>query len=63
MKARVDPNICTGCGPCVEACPAVFEMGDDGIARVKLTPVPKDQEAACREAAANCPPEAIKIEE
>lgn len=61
MKAIVN-DTCTGCGLCVETCPEVFEMGDDSMAKVKKDPVPKEQEDACREAAAGCPVEAIVLE-
>jgi ferredoxin len=62
MKAAVDKDLCAGCGVCVDVCPEVFEMKDDK-AEVKATPVPADAEASCREAADQCPTEAIKIEE
>jgi ferredoxin len=64
MKARVDPDTCTGCGACVDTCPEVFELpeGSD-VARVKVDPVPPEAEAPCREAAEGCPVEAISIEE
>ena len=26
MKAKVDPELCTGCGACEETCPEVFEL-------------------------------------
>jgi len=38
-------------------------MGDDDIAQVKVEAVPKEFEAACREAAEVCPVEAISVEE
>jgi len=60
MKATVDSQACTGCGLCVEACPEVFEMGD-GVAVVKADPVPPTGERRCREAAAECPVDAIEV--
>ncbi|MBU4211786.1 MAG: ferredoxin [Kiritimatiellae bacterium] len=62
MKAIVDLDLCTGCGLCVDTCPAVFEM-DDAVARLLVESVPEDALDTCREAADNCPVEAIKIEE
>ena len=62
MKAIVDLDLCTGCGLCVDTCPAVFEM-NDAVARVLVESVPEDALDTCREAADNCPVEAIKIEE
>lgn len=61
MKAFVDPDLCTGCGLCVDSCPAVFEM-NDAIAKVRVEEVPEEATQACREAADNCPVEAIRIE-
>lgn len=62
MKAIVDVNLCTGCGLCVDTCPAVFEM-DDAVARVLVESVPANAQDNCREAADNCPVEAINIKE
>lgn len=60
MKAKVDANTCTGCGLCTDTCPEVFELSDD-VAIVKVDIVPDEARESCREAAANCPVEAISI--
>ncbi len=62
MKAKVDENLCTGCGLCVDICPEVFEMGDT-VSTVKVDIVPHEFEDKTKEAAENCPVEAISIEE
>ena len=61
MKAIVDKDLCTGCGLCVSTCPEVFEMEDD-VAAVKVDTVPKDVEESCKQAAEDCPVEAISCE-
>jgi ferredoxin len=61
MQAKVDKDLCTGCGLCADTCPDVFEMSDDK-ASVKASPVPQNAEDSCREAKENCPVEAISIE-
>ena len=35
MKVWIDQDLCTGDGLCVEICPPLFFMGDDGLAYVK----------------------------
>ncbi|MDO9351117.1 MAG: ferredoxin [Deltaproteobacteria bacterium] len=62
MKVTVDEETCIGCEVCVDTCPEVFEMADDK-ARPKTIEVPKDVVESCREAAENCPVEAIQIED
>jgi len=61
MKAVVDKDICIGCGLCVEICPQVFLMEQDSKAKAKDDLVPLDMQAFCRDAAQQCPVEAIKI--
>ena len=63
MKAKVDENTCIGCGLCESTCPEVFKMNDDNIAEVIVDQVPVEAEASCREAAENCPADAISLED
>lgn len=62
MKAIVNIDLCTGCGLCVDTCPAVFEM-DGAVAKVLVANVPAGAQDTCRDAADNCPVEAINIKE
>jgi ferredoxin len=62
MKAAVNKDLCTGCGLCVSTCPDVFEMGQD-VAEVKGDSVPEAALDSAKEAAQNCPVEAITIED
>jgi len=62
MRVTVDEDTCIGCGLCAEECPEVFEMNDDKV-RVKVDEVPEDVTESCKEAAENCPVEAIQMED
>ena len=62
MKAVVDKDACTGCGLCVETCPDVFEMQDD-TAAVKGDAIPSGAEDSAKQAADDCPSEAITIQD
>jgi ferredoxin len=61
MKAIVDEDLCTGCELCTQTCPDVFEMVDD-VAKVIGDSVPADAEDSAKQAAEECPVEAIKFE-
>lgn len=62
MKARVDPDVCTGCGICIDMCPEVFDLQDD-VSVVTVETVPPEYEATVREAAEACPVDAIAVDE
>ncbi len=63
MKVRIDEELCTGCEECVEVAEDIFEMTDDGeLAKVKVETIPADLEDDVKEAAEDCPAEAIIIE-
>lgn len=58
MKAKVDADLCIGCGLCVTTCPEVFEMqGDKAV--VIGSAVPKNAEDTCKKATDECPVTAI----
>lgn len=62
MRAIVDADLCTGCELCTETCPEVFQMEDD-IAVSSVDVIPIDAVECAREAAEECPVEAIVLEE
>jgi ferredoxin len=61
VKARVDPDECTGCALCVDICPEVFKMLGD-LAVAKQDEVSSGTEESCMQAVEDCPVEAIIIE-
>ena len=63
MKVRIDKDLCSGTGLCQGTCPEVFEIDNDGLAKVLTEDVPDQYEDACREAADGCPTGAVIIEE
>ena len=63
MKARVDTETCIGCGLCEATCPEVFKLNSEDVSEVIVEVVPFEVEAKCREAAGNCPVQAITLEE
>ncbi|MEW6523334.1 MAG: ferredoxin [Bacillota bacterium] len=61
-RAKVDPELCIGCGLCADICPDVFEMDDtEGKAFVKDN-ADCAEAGCCEEAAESCPTAAIEVE-
>ncbi len=60
-KVYVDEDLCIGCGVCVDTCPDVFELTDDGKAEV-IDGAEEDIDCA-QDAADICPTGAIIIED
>ena len=60
-KVWIDEDECTGCGLCEDSCPEVFELND--IAEVKEGADFNEFEERIKEAAEDCPREAIHFEE
>ena len=76
MRVWIDQDLCTGDGLCVDHCPEVFVLLEDGIAYVREGPqvfndpggpgglarVPDARQQAVVHAAEDCPGECIFIE-
>lgn len=62
MKVKIDPDLCTGCEDCTEACPGLFKLGSDWIAVPTVDTVPPELEAEAVKTAELCQFEAIIIE-
>ncbi len=60
MRAKVDADVCTGCELCTQTCPEIFTMSGD-VAVAKGGDVASELEDTCRQAAEECPVEAIII--
>lgn len=63
MKTFVDQDTCISCGMCVSACNQVYEFNEDGKAEAIVDVVPPELEEDSRQAALNCPVEAIQTTE
>jgi ferredoxin len=61
MKAKIDADLCTACELCTSEVPDVFQMGDE-VAEVIVDEVPSGLEDSVKEAAEDCPVEAITVE-
>ncbi len=60
MTVKIDAALCTACGLCTDSVPQVFKMGKD-VAEVINPNVPAAMENAVRDAASDCPAEAIIV--
>ncbi len=61
MKCRLDSELCTACGLCSDSIPEIFRLDDDTVKVIKPD-IPVEMEEAVRDAASDCPVEAIIIE-
>ncbi len=64
MASRVVLNeeCCVGCGSCMEICPEVFQMSEDGEKALVIAPDKWDRERV-QDAIDTCPNECISIED
>ena len=62
MRVVVDQERCGGHGRCIAVAPDLFDLDDDGVSFPLTENIGAGQEAAAKEAIANCPQSAIRIE-
>lgn len=62
MNVEIDRDGCIACELCVNTCPEVFRMADDGYAEA-YAEVTKDNEEAAKDAESGCPVSVIHVEE
>jgi ferredoxin len=58
LRIEIDRSLCSGFGSCADTAPAVFRLGDDGIA---VALVEESDAPAALEAARSCPMGAIVL--
>jgi ferredoxin len=63
LRVRVDEDRCVGHGRCYALAPEVFDSDDQGHCVVLVAEVPPELEGGARTGAANCPEQAITVEE
>ena len=63
MRITLDRTRCTGHGRCYTVAPEVFDADDDGYGVLLTADVAPGDEAPARRGAANCPEDAISLEE
>ena len=61
LHAHVNGDLCNGCGSCEVTAPHVLALGDDGLAVVRLDPIPTIYEEEVRAAAEECPEHALEL--
>lgn len=57
---KVDKDKCIGCGACVATAEEIFEIGDDGYAKVKKQPESDSEKEQAENAKEICPVDAIE---
>jgi ferredoxin len=64
MKVKIDYDLCMGDRNCNKLCPEVFDYDEDQMqAKIIVDEVPEHLQDRVRQAAAECAPGAIMVEE
>jgi ferredoxin len=62
VQVWVDAERCQGHGRCAGLCPEVFDLDDEGYARVGLRVIPPELQRDVEAAVNNCPEGAISVD-
>lgn len=60
---KVNKDLCIGCGACQAIIKEVFEIDDDGLAKVVCNPVQEELAEDVIDAAEGCPTSAIVVDD
>ena len=63
MKIHADRDVCIGAGNCVLAAEDVFDQDDDATVVVLVDEPSADQESRVRDAVAQCPSGALRLDD
>jgi len=62
VRVVLEVDKCIGSGSCEMNAPEVFEVGEDGLAKLLNVAPGSEMEAECRMAEESCPTQAIAVE-
>ena len=63
MKVVVDRTKCSSIGICESIAPDIFEIGADGALNILIDQIAPDRRAEVEQACADCPTQALSIQE
>lgn len=63
MKVEVNKDLCIGCGACTTIATDIFELDDDGLAKVVKDQIEDSEKEDVIDASESCPTEAIEVNE
>ena len=62
LKVLVNTDLCAGNGVCEAIASAVFTVGEDGLAHLRVDQIPPEMGELAADAVASCPAQALRLE-